>query len=68
VNLAPSVLKWGGAFAVYSIAMVSLAGSEKYGEVAVAFSWVVAMGAFFYWYNDFDSSLAGMIGQAPVKA
>lgn len=57
--------KWGGAFAVYAIVITMLADSDEYGEVGVAMAWVVAAGAFFALYNDFDTSLAQLIGQSP---
>lgn len=66
VDVLGPVLKWAGAFAAYGIVVVSLADSTEYGEAAVALAWLVAIGSFMYWYNDFDISLAGLLGQ-PVQ-
>lgn len=63
-----SFVPWAGAFAVLAIVLMAGSESEQYGDVAVTMAWVVALGAFFYWYDAADISLASLIGQPAVLA
>ena len=58
-------VKWGGAFAVFAIVVLALSDSDDWGDVAVTGAWVTGLGAFFYWYDAADISLASLIGQSP---
>lgn len=56
---------WIAGFGVFSFAMIMAAESDKFGEVAVALTWLIGLGATVYWWNSFDTNLAQLIGQTP---
>lgn len=56
---------WIAGFGVFSFAMVMASESDKFGEIAVALTWLIGLGATAYWWNSFDTNLAQMIGQQP---
>lgn len=58
--------KWGAAFAVFSVVMVGLSESDRYGDAAKALVWLVAAGSTFYWWQELDVSLAELLGKSTV--
>ncbi|MCU1492195.1 MAG: hypothetical protein JWM85_3600 [Acidimicrobiaceae bacterium] len=60
-----SGIAWIAGFGIFSFVMVMAAESEQYGDIAVALTWLIGLGATVYWWNSFDTNIAQMIGIPP---
>jgi hypothetical protein len=53
---------WIAGFGIFTFLMVTAADSPKYGEIAVAFTWLVALGSTFVLWDQLDEEIANLLG------
>lgn len=55
-----SFARWGAGFGIYAFIMVG-AADGRYAEPVNALAWLIAIGAYAYWYKSIDATVAQYI-------
>lgn len=58
---------WAAGFAVLALVLIALSDRDDTAEAAAVMTWLIAMGATFYWWNDFNSGLAEILGRRDAQ-